>query len=174
MRRFLSAGILSLSCLMAAPVAAIAQSISLNLAGGLALPTGSFGDINDAGYTLAAGLGMGAPAMPLRFRAEVMFDEFNHKSPISGTSRAAGVTGNAIYDFSVAPGGPLTPYAIGGIGFYSTRVANGASSDTNLGWNLGGGLRIPLSGFSTYVEARYHSVSSVSVAFLPIVFGISF
>jgi len=173
MRRFLSAGILSLSCLAAAPAVAIAQGMSFNVAGGLALPTGSFGDVHDAGYILAAGLGLGAPQMPIRFRAEFMFDEFNRKSPFGGTSRITGVTGNGIYNFPVSPNAPLTPYAIGGIGFYGTRVGSGAS-DTNIGWNLGGGLRIPLSGFSTYVEARYHSVSNVSVGFLPIVFGISF
>ena len=44
----------------------------------------------------------------------------------------------------------------------------------NFGYNVGGGVRFALSGFSAYVEARYHSISNANVSFVPLVFGLQF
>ena len=177
MSRSIRAGVLiALGALTLGPQAARAQKTptTFNLAGGIGLPTGSFGDFNESGFSLIGGLGFAAPASPIRFRAEAAYNQFNHKSPSSQSSRAGGFTGNAVYDFAMAPGATFTPYAIGGIGLYGTRDFDNSDSQWNVGWNLGGGVRFPLTGFSVYVEARYHSVSSVAVSFAPIVFGVAF
>lgn len=166
---------LALAAVFVLPRASTAQrtTTTYNLAGGISLPTGSYGDFNESGFALVGGLGFAAPASPLRFRVEAAYNQFNHKRPFPESSRAGGFTGNGIYDFAMGPGTP-TPYAIGGIGFYGTRDSDNQDSQWNVGWNLGGGIRFPLTGFSVYVEARYHSVSSVDVNFAPIVFGVVF
>jgi len=64
---------------------------------------------------------------------------------------------------------------IGGIGYYSTRDASFTTrTESNIGWNVGGGFQFPLTGFSGYVEARYHTVSNTDVRFVPISFGLLF
>src|SRR5215471_3494638 len=162
MSRFIrAAALVMMGALILGPRAASAQGTvtHFNLAAGGALPTGSYGDFNETGFALVGGLGFAMPASPLRFRAEASYNQFNHKSPFSESSRAGGFTGNAIYDFSSGRGSP-TPYAIGGVGLYGTRDFDDQDTAWNIGWNLGGGIRFPLTGFSVYVEARYHSISS--------------
>jgi hypothetical protein len=143
-----------------------------NIAAGLTLPTGSFGDDNDAGYNLILGLGTRSRTSPLGFRAEGIFSEFDaHGS--DQKSRAAGITGNLTYDLTSGTRTNVNSlYIIGGIGYYSTRQFR--VSETNVGWNVGGGFQFPLSGFSAYVEARYHTVSNTDVRFVPISFGLIF
>jgi opacity protein-like surface antigen len=166
----------ALAAALLSPTVAHAQgnANTFNLAGGWSVPTGSFGDFNSAGFALIGGLGFGATGSPIRIRAEAAYNQFNHPSPSNQSSRAGGFTGNAVYDFPMGPGAQFTPYGIGGIGFYGARFSDNGDTQWNVGWNLGGGVRFPLTGFSVYVEARYHSVSSVDVSFAPIVFGVVF
>jgi opacity protein-like surface antigen len=178
MSRFIrAAALFTLGALIVGPRAASAQRTitTYNLAAGGALPTGAFGDVHETGFALIGGLGFAMPASPIRFRAEASYNQFNHKEPFAdvSSSRAGGFTGNAIYDFPSGRGSP-TPYAIGGVGLYGTRDFDDADTQWNVGWNLGGGIRFPLTGFSVYVEARYHSVSSANVSFTPITFGVVF
>jgi opacity protein-like surface antigen len=143
---------------------------------GLSPATGEFGDRNDAGYALGLGVGLRQGLSPLTFRAEGIYNEFAQKTG-GGKAHATGLTANAIYEFLTGPTSAFVPYAIGGIGYYSTREPDpffDIESQSNIGWNLGGGVRFPLSGFSVYAEARYHSVSNAGVQFAPIVFGVTF
>ena len=78
---------------------------------------------------------------------------FTNGDQLSGTLERG--TGNSIY-------------LIGGLGTYDT----GSHWDT--GFNLGGGFRFPLTGFSAYIEARYHSVAGGDLKFVPVVFGLAF
>jgi hypothetical protein len=177
MSRSIRAGaLLALAAILTVPRVATAQGTvtTYNLAGGVALPTGSFGEGNESGFSLIGGLGLTAPGSPLRFRAEAAYNQFNHKGPVGQSSRAGGFTGNAVYDLVLGPGASFTPYGIGGIGLYGTRDFDNAPTQWNAGWNIGGGIRFPLTGFSVYVESRYHSVSSAAVSFAPITFGVVF
>jgi hypothetical protein len=84
------------------------------------------------------------------------------------------ITANAVVSPTLSP-----LYFIGGIGFYSSKVSvDGADSDseTDFGFNLGAGLSLPLTGFSTFIEGRWHSVSTEggNTQYVPIVFGIRF
>src|SRR5262245_42914468 len=165
------------TCLVMLPAAAVAQvgtTTHLNGAAGMSLSTGTYGDRNDAGYSLLFGLGMSQAVSPLSFRVEGMYNEFQEKFD-GGKSHAAAITANAIYDFSPGPKSQFVPYAIGGIGYYSTgEPFYDFENQSNMGWNIGGGVRFPLTGFSAYVEARYHSVNNVDTHFAPIVFGLIF
>jgi hypothetical protein len=165
------------AALLAVPMLASAQANTthFNVAAGLTLPTGAFGDRNDAGYNVIIGLGMKQPGSSLGFRAEGIYNEFNEHGT-SDKSHASGITGNAIYDLAAGSRNNTSSlYIIGGIGYYSTREPFFSSeSQTNIGWNVGGGFEFPLSGFSAYVEARYHTVSNTVVRFIPISFGLAF
>jgi len=50
---------------------------------------------------------------------------------------------------------------IGGAGWYNAAITVtgfGSGSDNHFGWDLGGGVKMPLSGFDTFLEARYNQV----------------
>jgi Outer membrane protein beta-barrel domain len=162
-----------------APLVAAAQSGDLhyNIAAGLTLPTGSYADRNDAGYNVIVGVGMTPRTSQLGFRAEGIYNEFNQKFGGGGKTHAGGVTGNLTYSLMMPSATQSnTLYLIGGVGYYSTREpAFEFTSESNIGWNVGGGFRFPLSGFSAYLEARFHAVSSdLETRFVPISFGLVF
>lgn len=167
LRAAVVSALLSASSLAAQARGAAANPISFNIAAGATIPTGDLGDFTDVGYNLTVGLGGRQAGSPLGFRAEGMYNEWG----ISNTSlktHTGAVTANATYDF----GTPSTTgnfYGIGGLGYYFS-----GNSANDFGWNIGGGFKFPLSGFSAYVEARYHAVSNQNRSFVPIVFGLKF
>lgn len=159
------------------PATVHAQGANFSLSGGFSLANGDFGQRNDAGYSIGVGIGMTQAGSPISFRADGIYNEFNSKFN-DGKSHAGGVIASALYDFAMKDA-PFTPYAIGGVGLYSTKEPSlvETESQTNVGWSLGAGIRFPLTGFSAYVESRYHSVSTNApggVAFAPVVFGLRF
>jgi hypothetical protein len=86
----------------------------------------------------------------------------------------------------ISAAGGMGPYVIGGAGiYYSAAECTGCTtSGTNAGYNAGAGLRFALSGFSAFVESRYHVIPGGSdpttagtkknAAFVPISFGLIF
>jgi len=150
------------------------NAVHFNLAAGATLPTGPFSDRTDVGYHLTGGLVVKQPGVALGFRAEGMYNGFNAKAT-SGYSHTGVITVNATYDLSTnSRSNTSSLYAIGGAGYYSTRESFETESETDIGWNIGGGFEFPLTGFSAYVEARYHYVSNTDVRFVPISFGVIF
>jgi len=169
---------LALAALFPSASRAQATPIHFSVGAGVAVPTGDFGNGIDAGYHLAAGLSMRPPTSPLEFQAEGTFNEFNvsdqSNANIDEKVRVWSLGANALYHFNPTTSVVGSFYGIGGLGFYNTRDTFFEESDTNLGWNLGGGFRYPLSGFSVYVEARYHYVTNTSVRYVPVTFGLVF
>lgn len=168
----------ALAAALSAPATAQTQGgANFSVSGGFSLANGDFGQRNDAGYAIGVGLGFAQRGSPLSFRADGLYTEYNSKF-IDDKSQAGAVIASALFDF-VIKDAAFTPYAIGGVGLYSTKeplVTGTDENDTNVGWSAGGGIRFPLSGFSAYVESRYHSVSNApgGIAFAPIVFGLRF
>lgn len=173
-------GLVATALALAALPAASAQmsNVHVNVAAGATLPNGTFSDYNDVGYNAMIGLNFPQRGPPLGFRVEGIFNEFSVTNFGDRKSRAVGITGNATYDINApARGGTAgnTLYLIGGVGYYSSRngfITN--VNDTNLGWNIGGGFRFPLTGFSAYAEARYHSITNTDIRFTAISFGLEF
>ena len=163
----------ALAAALSVPATARAQGANFSLSGGFSLANGDFGQRNEAGYAIGVGLGMAQAGSPLSFRLDGIYTEYNSKL-FEEKTQAGGVIANALFDF-VMKDASFTPYAIGGVGLYSTKELSD-ESDTNVGWSLGGGIRFPLSGFSAYVESRYHSISNApgGIAFAPVVFGLRF
>jgi hypothetical protein len=157
------------------------RNFTVNVAAGAAVPTGDLGNFTNVGYNLTGGIGLKPGGSALGFRAEGFFNEFGFSDNVSGSDigkfRIAGVNGNLTYDLPVsAVGSGNALYAIAGVGYYNVKDTGLDASDSDIGWNLGAGFRFPLTGFSAYVEARYHGVSN-SIAdahFIPIVFGLVF
>lgn len=165
---------------LSAPLAMSAQqssSMQLNIGAGLALPTGTFGDVNDLGYNLIVGIGSMPHGSQLGVRAEGIYTEYGAKNT-SRKSHAGGITGNLVYDLTAGNRATTNSlYLVGGIGWYQTKEELqfvSLQSENNIGWNVGGGFRFPLTGFSAYLEARYHAVSNTDVKFVPITFGLVF
>jgi hypothetical protein len=161
--------------LFAAP--AFAQA-SFSVAAGAALPMGDASDALEMGYNATVGLGIKPPIAPLGVRIEGMFNSFAYKDNLFNLDAQRIIAGTA----NVTLSGPALPmaYLIGGVGMYnsSVSVSTGTAPDgsTDFGFNLGAGLNFPLTGFSTFLEARYHHipVDGGSMKFLPITFGIKF
>lgn len=167
-RRILTA--LAATLLAVAPATLHAQSFSL--AGGLAMPTSTFGDAEQSGYNGTIGLNFGAPLLPVGARLEGSINGFNHKNNLSGDTRVLSATANATVGLGM-------PYLIGGLGYYNARVTVGSlgeATKSGAGFNIGAGLTFPLPALSPYVEVRYHQMTgdASDVKFTPITFGIKF
>lgn len=162
---------------LAFPPRTAAAQFSIGANAGAVIPTGKLGNGLNTGYTVAITLGVQPVLAPVGFRLEGMFNEFgvNGAQLFYNKQRIWGGTGNVIFSFSPVTGGL---YAIGGAGYYGDYVVGGgtsSSTNTNFGLNGGLGYRLPLTGFNTYIEARYHTIfSSPNATMVPITFGISF
>lgn len=163
----------------AAAPSANAQSSSLNpfqigASAGIAFPTGDLADIANTGYNVTLIGGYKPVSLPVGIRVEAAYNQFGLEG-VDGNVNIPAFTGNLVYEL---PSVSFTPYAIGGAGLYRTNVdlaGGGSTGQNNFGFNIGGGIRIPLStSFETFVEARYNrvTVDGGSMSFIPITVGI--
>ena len=179
--------VIGLAALVALPVMASAQEarpVSFGVSGGLSLPVGDLGDGVDAGYNITGHVAYKPASFTnLSFRGDVSFDRWGVKSNNDANFRALGVSANAVYSFPQTTPGVVRPYVLGGVGFYNSKasVSSGNSSvdvgsDSNLGVQAGAGINFQLSGFSTFVEAKFVNVFTEgnSSTWIPITFGFKF
>ena len=176
-RRLLA--VLAAGALLAVPATSHAQSVAFLVSGGLSVPMSDLGDVSNSGYNVNVGLTFGAPLMPLGARIEGGFSSFDAKGGGAST-RVASATANAVLNLGAMG---VSPYLIGGLGIYNRRfssdVFNTEDNKTTAGVNIGGGIRFPLGGISTFLEARYHvmlgnSDEATNLQFIPISFGVQF
>jgi len=176
-RRLLA--VLAAGALLASPAAARAQSSSILVSGGLSVPMSDLSDFSNSGYNLNLGFAFGAPLIPVGARIEGGFSSFDAKGG-GATTRIASATANAV--LNLGPTG-AAPYLIGGLGIYNRRFSsdalNASDSKTSAGVNIGGGIRFPLGGLTTFLEARYHVMlgnqdEATNLQFIPISFGVQF
>ena len=180
-KRLISTGALALA--LVAPAVAGAQDLgstrafTLGIAAGATVPTGDFADAYGTGFNIMGTLGFQPAAMPVGVRFDVMYHslpgedvgvfEVDDLSILSGTANAV---------LTVSNTGGVRPYLIGGIGMY--RADGGGDATTDFGLNGGAGLEFGLAGFSTFLEARYHSIfadgEGDNPSLIPIVFGLRF
>jgi opacity protein-like surface antigen len=159
-------------------VSTVAKPVQFGIALGAALPTSDLSDVADVGFNGTVTVGLSPALIPLGIRIDGAYNQFAIKdnSAASGNIHFTSVTGNLVYKI---PGAMVSPYLIGGAGWYNAAVdltGLGNGSENKFGWNIGGGISMPLSGFSTFLEARYNQVQTDDVAlkFVPITFGIMF
>lgn len=179
--------VIGLAALVALPAMASAQEgrpVSFGVSGGLSLPIGDLGDGYDAGFNVTGHVAFKPASFTnLSFRGDVSFDRWGNKQLDDASTQVLGVTANALYAFPQTSPGVVRPYVLGGVGFFnskSTGTISGVkiegSSSTDLGVQAGAGVNFQLSGFSTFVEAKFVNVfgDGNSVSWIPITFGFKF
>jgi hypothetical protein len=152
---------------------------SISVSGGASIPTGDLGDVEQTGWNANIGVGFRPALSPVGVRVEGMWHELDGEGTLLGDApdyRVLGFTANLVYEL---PGLGVRPYLIGGGGLYNHKLdLDGADSENDFGLNGGIGIRVPLTGFDTFLEARFHNVFDAilgeSAQFVPITFGIAF
>ena len=185
MRRMVGSVIAAVTSLaFAVPVSAqLASSPArFGIVGGATFPVGNLSDFTSSGWHAGALVDLGLPLVPLGFRVEGTWHQLGSKDTPNGISpsekaRVLAVTLNATYAFGPQP--LIKPYIIGGVGGYNVKFepsGAGSFSETRFGINLGAGLRVQLTGFSTFAEIRWHDIFTTgsSVQMLPISVGVTF
>jgi opacity protein-like surface antigen len=142
---------------------------------GIAFPTSDLGEIAGTGYNVAVAVGYKPVLSPIGVRVEAAYNEFGLEGA-DGNVNIPAFTGNLVY---ALPGVSFSPYIIGGAGLYRTNIdvgGGGSTGQNRFGFNVGGGIKIPLSSsFETFAEARYNRVTvdnGNSLSFIPITVGI--
>ncbi len=152
-----------------------AKPVQIGIAGGASLPTSDLSDGANTGFNVTGTVGFNPSLIPLGIRVDGAYNRFGLKAPLAGNVAYTSVSGNLVYKF---PSTTVSPYAIGGAGWCHTSADTGigTGSDNNFCWNAGGGISMPLSGFDTFIEARYNQIQTegVSTKFIPITFGVMF
>jgi opacity protein-like surface antigen len=155
------------------------------------IPLGDFSDGVDLGWHLGGLIEYKPQSMPVTWRGEITYhrnglkDDYFSQIPgvgnLDGNFSMVNFIANAVYPFGDAAS-TARPFIIGGLGLYKLKASadfNGidiSDSQTKFGLNVGGGVTFNLSGFETFVEARYHSVftEDSNTNFIPISFGFKF
>lgn len=178
--RLLSRAALFIAATFVAVPAVHAQT-SFSAAIGATLPIGSTADGSEMGYNATLGLGIKPPLAPLGLRFEGMYSQLEAKSALGdfGTRTLAGIA-----NVTVSGAGMAVPmgYLIGGLGLYNMSCTGTCGTPepeaaNEIGFNVGVGLNIPLTGFGTFVEARLHIVNNGDfdkIKYIPITFGMKF
>ena len=157
---------------------------------GATVPLGDFGDGADLGFHLGGLIEYKPQSFPVNLRGEITYHRNGLKDDyfsgsgfdnIDGNFSMLNFVGNAVFPFGDAAS-TARPYAIGGLGLYRLKASaefNGvdiSDTQTKFGINVGGGFTFNLSGFETFVEARFHSVftEEKNTNFIPLSFGFKF
>lgn len=170
-------------CVLAATLLATLGSTlfaqtNLSVAAGAALPIGGTADHYKLGYNATLALGLNPPLAPIGFRIEGMLNVFDGKTIDAGNMQVLGGSANITLSSAALPI-PMG-YLIGGVGAYNVKFTDrltglgGSTSSTQPALNIGAGIRFPLTGFSSYLEARLHLLTTSKEKFLPITFGLTF
>ena len=161
-----------------------AQS-GIGIAAGWSAPVSDFSDAVNSGYHVTGLFNVSKKSSPIGLRFDGTFSEFDFKSIAGATgAKARLVYGTA--NIVLSARGGMGPYVLGGGGVYhsSAECSGCTTSSTNGGLDGGVGYRFGLSGFSAFLEARYHTIPSGSDAttagtkkaasFIPVSFGLIF
>ena len=163
------------SVLALSPTAAaqeLGSPITFGVVAGASFPIGDFSDFAGTGWHAGGLLQWDTPTLPIGIRAEGVYHAFGDKGTNDANPNMIVGTLNGVYMFPMTQPYTVRPYLIGGGGIYNERC-DGCDSQTKFGLNGGAGITVPLSGFSTIIEARFHIVfdsetGSSNSTFIPI------
>lgn len=178
----------------AAPLRAqaiVSSPVRFGIMGGATFPLSDLKTDAKTGWNAGALVTIGVPLVPVSFRVDGQWQQLQGKNfPDADRTdfRIIDGTANVVYTFGAAL--PTKFYLIGGLGVYNLRakddVADLSVSSTKFGLNGGIGFKFQLTGFATFIEARYHNVihgTSIgntgsshanSLQFIPVTVGITF
>ena len=137
---------------------------------GIALPVGRLADDHAAGYSLGGLVEYAVAGQPYALRGELIYQRFALKSgrTVGSAVNLASLGATVVYKLMPTP---TNTFVTGGIAIY-----NGTDLGTRPGVNAGGGIEIPLQGFSATGEARLHVMLADGrpVLTIPLTVGIRF
>ncbi len=160
--------------------------ISFGILAGATKGIGDLDDVAELGYHVGALVQWSGATSPIGIRAEGVYHRFGIKDlpdEIDGHLSILSGTANAVFMIPADKSSPVRPYLIGGGGIYRLSFAcDGCGTadipdpENKFGLNGGGGLNFALSGFTAFVEARYHHIftDEDSAKMVPVSFGIMF
>jgi len=159
-----------------AQVSSVVKPVQFGISAGAAMPTSDLSDISNTGWNANGHLAFSPALIPLGVRIDGGYSRFGFKQGVDGDIHFANVTGNLVYKI---PSQAVSPYVLGGAGWYhlgATVPGFFSGSANKFGWNVGGGINMPLSGFDTFIEAKYTQIQgdNGSVKYIPITFGVMF
>jgi outer membrane protein with beta-barrel domain len=163
-----------------------ANPIAFGIVAGASVPLGDFGDAVKMGWHAGGLVQWNGAAFPLGIRGEVVYHSF-------GSEQDAGedvdfniltATVNGVFMFPMTEPATVRPYIIGGGGLYRVGCSDcgGLDAENKGGINIGAGVQIPLSGFTSIIEARWHMIfdsddtiaDDSNTTFIPISVGLLF
>ena len=121
----------------------------IGVTAGIALPVGRIADDHGAGYALGALVEYAVAGQPYALRGELTYQRFNHKAGHDVDDTNLTSLGATVVFKNAAT--PSNTFATAGIAIYHANDLG-----TRPGVNAGGGVEIPLQGFSATGEARLH------------------
>ncbi|HUQ48914.1 MAG TPA: outer membrane beta-barrel protein [Gemmatimonadaceae bacterium] len=159
----------------------IPRPFAIGVYGGGSMPIGDFKNRADIGYH-AGVFGSTALSGPLSVRLDGAYSKFNKEiafgdTVITALTKVFHTTLDVEYSLGtqteMAAGGGALPYISGGAGFYRFRYDDSCAgpgsacsafvvssgSETRWGLNAGAGASFFLSGFTPFVDIRYHTTS---------------
>ena len=158
-----------------AQVATILKPVQIGVAAGAAVPVSDLSNSFSTGFNVTGTIAINVPLLPVGFRIDAAYNQFGAKGASNVNAKIAGVTGNVVFGI---PGAIIiSPYLIGGVGYYRVSSSvTGSVASNNFGFNAGAGVKLPLLVFSAFAEARYNRVSENggSSSFFPVTVGVMF
>jgi hypothetical protein len=157
------------------------RPIKLGAMLGATLPIGDYGDVAETGFHIGLLGEYARPSWPALVRGEITYHRTGTQD-FDGNTSVLSFVPNIVFPFG-DPAATARPYVIGGLGLHRVSIdidvpgfGDASDSETRFGFNVGGGFTFNLSGFETFVEARFHSVftSGSSSNFIPLSFGFKF
>jgi hypothetical protein len=149
------------------------------LGAGASIPQSDFSNAYKTGFNVTGSLGYHKWNSPLGVRLDVGYDHFSPKSALSslGVSNSNIWSGLGEVTLKVPGAMAVTPYAVGGGGFYHfSSTGSGTKSTTKGGWNAGAGLTFGVGMAKLFIEGRYMHVATPTTAtkYIPVILGFSF
>jgi hypothetical protein len=167
------------------------RAISVGLGGGVTVPSGDLSECCGSGFNLAGFLQWRQPDQVFGLRADAQFHRNDMKDTylLQFPNAGAGTTGyyniitvggSAVLEVA-PPGSAMGWYLLAGAGLYRAEASvtesniTVSSSDTQLGFNAGGGLRVRMGGASLFAETRWHTtkIEDATFSLIPLTIGIS-
>ncbi len=183
MRKLVIGGVGLVFLLVASPAQAQdgGTAVEFGIGGGLAIPTGDFGDFAKTGFDGIALVSIVPASIPVGFQIDGNFGRFSDDTPLDQKVQLIYGTGNIVYNFQTAEGSKFRPYLIGGGGVYNIDfkgddVPTGIDSETKFGINAGAGFNFSAGNAGLFIEGRFHTVftEGSNTSFIPINIGIRF
>ena len=162
-----------------------AQSpVSVGVGAGFVVPIGALRHDVNPGLRALAMVDLGVPEMPFALRVDAAYDRLGFQSaPVGAAGRETGArtVASASVNLTLISSDwerVVSPYAIAGVGFSRIGCAGrtDCGSSTQMGWNVGLGMRLGLFGLRGFTEARMHCVPKTVAddCYIPVTVGLRF